>query len=116
MPNPWGKSVAIDLYDCSHDLVSNPEPIKAFIKDVIPMIGMQAHGPTLIERFGEGEIEGWSAMQFIETSSITIHADELHNRCFIDIFSCKDFDESIAVNFALTSFQAKSHKVNSLTR
>ena len=43
----------------------------------IDAIGMRAHGPLMIERFGDGELEGWSAMQFIETSSITVHADEV---------------------------------------
>ena len=31
-------------------------------------------------------------MQFIETSSITIHADEVWARCFVDVFSCRPFD------------------------
>ena len=57
-----------------------------FVADVVPAIGMVAHGPTLLERFGDGDLEGWSAMQFIETSSITIHADEFGGRCFVDVF------------------------------
>ena len=53
---------------------------------------MRAHGPLLIERFGVGALEGWSALQFIETSSITVHADEVCGRCFVDVFSCRAFD------------------------
>lgn len=68
---------------------------------------MVAHGPTYIERFGAGTLEGYSAMQFIETSSITIHCDEVDKRAFIDIFSCKDFDTDTAKHFAAAYFQAK---------
>ena len=51
--------------------------IRRFVPVVIDAIGMVAHGPLALERFGDGELEGWSALQFIETSSITIHADEV---------------------------------------
>ena len=73
---PWGKSVAINLTDCNIGLLSHPDSIKEFIASIIEKIGMKAHGPTYIERFGSGELEGYSAMQFIETSSITVHCDE----------------------------------------
>ena len=71
---------------------------------VIDAIGMRAHGPLALERFGDGELEGWSAMQFIETSSITIHADEFSGRCFIDVFSCRAFDPEIAAAVAVAHF------------
>ena len=115
---PWGKSVSIDLFDCNRTTLSDPQIIKDFIIGVIKSIGMQAHGPTHIDRFGDPQcgLEGWSAMQFIETSSITLHADEMGNRCFIDIFSCKDFDASKACHFAKTCFQSKSEKISTLSR
>ena len=56
---------------------TDPDHIRRFVPALIDAIGMRAHGPSLLERFGDGELEGWSAMQFIETSSITVHADEL---------------------------------------
>lgn len=106
MNQNWGKSAAINLFDCNFEKVSNPEVIKNFFPEIIRVISMKAHGPVYIDRFGEGELEGWSAMQFIETSSITVHADEVSKRCFVDIFSCRDFDEKIAENFAKEYFGA----------
>jgi S-adenosylmethionine decarboxylase len=108
---PWGKMISIDLYDCDHKKVASAEIIKKYIADVIKLIKMKAHGPTHIDRFGSGELEGWSAMQFIETSSITIHADEFDNRCFVDIFSCKPFDDQKALAFTIKTFGSKSHRV-----
>lgn len=107
----WGKSASIDLFVCEHARVSNPEVIKAFFPEIIKLIEMVAHGPVYIDRFGVGALEGWSAMQFIETSSITVHADEVGGRCFIDIFSCKDFDEKKAERIAKEYFGARESKL-----
>ena len=101
---PWGMMAVIDLHDADRERLADPEWIRMFVSEVVPAIGMVAHGPTLLERFGEGELEGWSAMQFIETSSLTIHADEFGGRCYIDLFSCKPFDPEVAAGIALRYF------------
>ena len=101
---PWGMLAAIDLDGCRRSRLEDPNSIRAFVPSVIEAIGMRAHGPLRLERFGEGELEGWSAMQFIETSSITIHADEVSGRCFIDVFSCRGFDPEIAAAIAVAHF------------
>ena len=75
---------------------------------MIDAIGMQAHGELAIDRFGNDELEGWSAMQFIETSSITVHADEVFGRCFVDIFSCRSFDPYVAAAIAVEYFGGDS--------
>ena len=101
---PWGMLAAIDLHGCQRRRLEDPDSIRAFVPSVIEAIGMRAHGPLRLERFGNGELEGWSAMQFIETSSITIHADEFSGRCFIDVFSCRRFDPEIAAAIAVAHF------------
>jgi S-adenosylmethionine decarboxylase len=101
---PWGMLAAIDLHGCERERLEDPDTIRRFVPAVIDAIGMQAHGPLHLERFGDGELEGWSAMQFIETSSITVHADEFGERCFVDVFSCKPFDADIAVAVAVMHF------------
>ena len=68
---------------------------------------MIRHGEPHIERFAEGELEGYSAMQFIETSSVTMHFDETEDRAFIDIFSCKFFDHAQAEKFCKEFFEGK---------
>ncbi len=112
---PWGKSVSINLFDCDISLFY-PDPIKKFINEVIKVVDMKAHGPCYVDCFGIGELKGYSAMQFIETSSITVHTDEPGKRCFIDIFSCKDFDSKLAAEISNKYFQAKRIKYITLTR
>ena len=43
-------------------------------------------------------------MQFIETSTLTIHADEVGGRCYVDVFSCKAFDPELAAGIAARYF------------
>lgn len=95
---------AIDLHDCDRALLSDPDNIRRFVPAVIEGVGMQPHGPLAVDRFGDGELEGWSALQFLETSSITLHADEVFARCFVDIFSCRPFIPELAAEIAVEHF------------
>jgi len=104
LPAPWGMLAAIDLHDAERRLLADADAIRRFVDEVIQVIGMRAHGPLMLERFGDGDLEGWSALQFIETSSITIHADEVGGRCFVDVFSCRAFDAGVAVGVAVAHF------------
>lgn len=98
----WGMSASIDLRDCNPEQLTNPDLIKQFILELVASIGMKAHGKPRVEQFGDGDLQGYSALQFIETSSITFHGDDkTGNRAFIDIFSCKFFDPGAAETFCL---------------
>jgi S-adenosylmethionine/arginine decarboxylase-like enzyme len=105
---PWGVLAAIDLHGCERARLADPETIRRFVSAVIAAIDMRAHGPLMLDRFGDGELEGWSALQFIETSSITLHADELSGRCFVDVFSCRPFDADVAAGLASEHFGGTS--------
>ena len=84
---PWGMLAAIDLHGCERRQLEDPGTLRRFVPTLINAIGMRAHGPLMLDRFGDGELEGWSAMQFIETSSVTVHTDQVCDRCFVDVFS-----------------------------
>ncbi|MFH0831154.1 MAG: S-adenosylmethionine decarboxylase [Parcubacteria group bacterium] len=113
---PWGKSVSIDLYGCNPKTTIDPDGLKKIIAEMIKAIDMIAHGPCYVDRFGEGKLLGYSAMQFIKTSSVTVHLDEVNSRAFIDIFSCKQFSSDGAVAVAQKYFSAKEYKVTELVR
>ena len=111
----WGKLAAINLYECD-EKIKNKAEIKRFIKDLCKVIAMKPVGLAKVKRFGKDELEGYSALQFIETSSITCHFDETENRGFIDIFSCKEFDEKKALKFCKSFFNAKKTDIKILIR
>ena len=86
---PWDLLAAISLRGCDRGRPADPDSIRRFVAIVIDAIGMRAHGGLALDRFGDGDREGWSAMQFIETGSLTLHADEVFGRCFVDVFSLR---------------------------
>ncbi|MFZ1970600.1 MAG: S-adenosylmethionine decarboxylase [Candidatus Nanoarchaeia archaeon] len=112
----WGKLASINLYDCNSELIKNKGKINNYIIKLCNIIKVKRFGLATIKRFAEGNLKGYSAMQFIETSSITLHFDETENRAFIDIFSCKDFKEKDAEKFSKNFFKAKRSKCKVLIR
>lgn len=113
----WGKLASIDLVGCN-DKVSNPREIRRFSDEICKLINMKKYGPLRLKRFGVGKLEGYSFMQFIETSSITAHFEEQQNpkKAFIDIFSCRDFNEKTASEFCKEFFGANKVKTTVLIR
>ena len=112
----WGKLGIIDLRGCNIDVLEDKNKLLEFSSKICFEIKMIPHGKPLINRFGEGELGGFSLMQFIKTSSIVVHADEHQGRVFIDIFSCKEFDIERATNFAKVYFMARDARFQSIYR
>lgn len=108
---PWGISATIDLSVCQPARLRSGKLLQEFVSRLIRVIEMEPHGPCHIDRFGDGNLAGWSAMQFITTSTITVHLDEVGNRAFVDIFSCKPFDGNVAADFARKYFGAATARV-----
>jgi S-adenosylmethionine/arginine decarboxylase-like enzyme len=116
MKKIWGQLLSLDLSDCEPSFMNNPKKLKEFSKKICKEIDMVPFGKPIVHRFGEGTLEGYSMMQFIMTSSITVHLDEINNRAFIDIFSCKKFDANKAKNFCKNFFRAKKIRAKNLYR
>ena len=100
----WGQIVIINLYDCPKENLTDKMKLKKFAKLICNEINMKPHWNPMVDRFWTWDLEGYSMLQFIETSSITVHLDEFWNRAFIDIFSCREFDWLKATNFSKKYF------------
>lgn len=53
---------------------------------------MKSHGPPLLEHFGEGELAGWTLVQLITTSNLTLHFLDHSGDLYLDLFTCGDLD------------------------
>jgi len=113
--NRWQIAI-INIYDCEKNMLTNPVILKQFAKDICKEIDMKPFGEPMIHRFGSWDLEWYSMIQFIETSSITVHLDEFDNRAFVDIFSCKEFDAWLAAEFTQNYFKWKKHTFKSIYR
>lgn len=116
MVESWGQLSVLDLSGCDSELLISEKKIREFCLSLCKEIGMKPHGEAMIDKFGEGELYGLSGIQFIETSTITVHLDEKGRRVFIDIFSCKKFDAEVAEEFSKRFWRAERVKGKTIYR
>jgi len=92
----YGKHVILTASGCNDALLSK-ESIANFCRDMVKRIDMVPFGEPFVERFGEGDEVGISAVQLIQTSAITIHTNDEARDMYLDVFSCKDFEATTVV-------------------
>ena len=112
----WGITTLIDLYGCNKDLIKNKSIIQAYIDGIIELIDMKKFGKLDLEYFGNENKSGYTAIQKIETSSITCHFSEDTGYADIIIDSCKPYNSRCAANFSKKYFDSKKVKFKTSKR
>lgn len=110
----YGKELILDLHACNVGKFNRID-IRLYFKKLCKLIDMSPQdlyfwdyeGVAIEDRPTEPHLLGTSAVQFIETSNVTIHALELLKHVYINIFSCKDFDAGEAKAFTANYFEGK---------
>ena len=89
-----------------------------FLKHLVRVIDMEPIGEPYIE-YTAAEFPdkaGFTAVQIIVTSSIVAHFIDNTGHLYLDVFSCKEFDNDIVVNSVKDAFLAERIRTNFLTR
>ena len=81
---------------CNSLAISNPRNLELFSECMVKKIDMVAYGKPLIQYFGYDNKAGFTLVQLIETSNITGHFCDSTGDAYLDVFSCKWFDENVA--------------------
>lgn len=100
---PYGYELIMDLHGCDASKF-NRTSLDNYFEKLCNAIGMKKCERYFWDDVGLPEekkqtspyTKGSSAVQFILTSSIVIHTLNLLKAVYVNIFSCKDFDEKIA--------------------
>lgn len=108
----WGHHLIINAGECSHSAITSADTIYEFTKKLVKDIDMVAYGEPQIVNFGSGNKAGYTLVQLIETSNICAHFVNETDDVYLDVFSCKPFDENVVVELVKTFFGAK--KIDSL--
>lgn len=103
---PYGFELILDLHGCNVSKF-NRKSLRQFFIELCEIINMKRCklyfwydvGVPIEEQQTSPHTKGTSAVQFILTSTIVIHTLDLLGAVYINIFSCKNFDEKIALNF-----------------
>jgi len=112
----WGISTHIDLHNTiylSHSQESE-SLLEDFVKALCKFIKMRRYGKVQIEWFGNGEQEGYSVVQLIETSCITMHTTR--ENIYIDLFSCRFYDTHEVIEFCAQYFNATNAHYTAILR
>ena len=101
---------------CDADSIRSKDNISAFVKDLVNKIDMVAFGDPIIEHFGDGNKQGYTLIQMIETSNISAHFVEENNTMYLDIFSCKPYDPVTAIEVVKEYFKTTNYRTAFLER
>jgi len=105
-PYIWGYHMSLDLAGCNKDKITSKDNIITFVKELVKAIDMKAYGEPQCVHFAEHDAgkAGYTLTQLIETSNICAHFVDATGECYLDIFSCKEFDAEVAAKVAMDYF------------
>lgn len=112
----WGYSYLLDASGCDLEALTSAETVKAFAKELVEAIDMKAYGEPQVVNFGEGDKEGFTLVQLIETSNICAHFCNETREIYLDIFSCKKFDKKVAFDVFKKYFKCTAWCENFVVR
>ena len=114
----WGYHLILDCSRGDKQLVSSDTVIRLFVEELVPAIGMTAHGDPIIVHFATHipKAAGYSLVQLIETSAITGHFSDMTGDFYLDVFSCKKFNSGTVQELVEKYFQPQTTKITFLTR
>ena len=115
--NMWGQHLILDMGGCNEN-IARKESLRAFVAELVDAIDMVAYGEPMIEHFATHSqaAAGYSLVQLIETSAISAHFSDHNRDVYLDVFSCKSFDENRVVQVVDKYFEPKSIYMLSLER
>ncbi|MHC4693160.1 MAG: S-adenosylmethionine decarboxylase [Planctomycetota bacterium] len=120
---PYGYELIMDLHACDVGKF-NRESLDGYFDKVCKAIDMQKCERYWWDDVGVSEEEkqtsphtkGTSAVQFILTSTIVVHTLDLLKAVYVNIFTCKEFDEKLAEQVTKEWFGAKECRSHFIER
>lgn len=119
----YGFELILDLHGCDVSKFNRTSLRKYFAK-LCKAIDMKRcelyfwddYGVPAKEKQTLRHTKGTSAVQFILTSTITIHTLDLLKAVYVNIFSCKEFDERVAEKITKEWFGANGCRAHFIER
>lgn len=103
----WGYHLHLDCSGCNNEAIKSHQTIYDFTKELVKAIDMVAYGEPQIINFGSEDKAGYTLVQLIETSNIGAHFVNEYNHIYLDVFSCKNFDQKVVKQLVKKYFGAK---------
>jgi S-adenosylmethionine/arginine decarboxylase-like enzyme len=114
----WGYHLILDCHACDVPSIQSQGNVYNWIKNLVKDIDMEPIGEPRIE-YTAAEFPdkaGFTAIQVIVTSSIVAHFVDSTGDVYIDVFSCKEFNNDTVIKSIKDAFAPKRIRTNYLTR
>lgn len=112
---PFGKHLTLELYGCSPEVLNDATRLYKALDELPAKIKMtKLTLPYLVFTPGNNEKDpgGWSGFVIIMESHISLHTFVKRRFVTIDVYSCSDFDENIAVHYFKEIFRSDDAEYN----
>jgi S-adenosylmethionine decarboxylase len=106
----------LDCRECDINAMTDSTTVANFAKKLVKDIDMIAYGEPQIVNFGSGAAQGFTLVQLIETSNVCAHFANGPREIYLDVFSCKYFNQDIVIDLVNLYFKPQGVKVNYVTR
>ncbi|MDD4957200.1 MAG: adenosylmethionine decarboxylase [Candidatus Omnitrophica bacterium] len=115
---PFGPHLMLDLRSCNPDKLGDYELIFNTLNDLPDKIGMtRITQPYVFPYSGlVPEDKGITGTVIIAESHISIHTFQEKDYCFVDVFSCKDFDVEYAARYLVDTFESGDYDKHIVSR
>ena len=117
----WGKHLIIDANQCEGSITSI-DNINGFITDLCRIGGMTKKGKMLVEEFENNEynrkrdLVGFSVVQIISLSNITLHINFISKTIYLDFFTCGQMNSTAIESSFDKHFNPQTKKIIILQR
>ena len=114
----FGPHITIDLKGCPKETLSDYNLHFDYLKSLPEMINMTPITQPYVFPYSGlvPEDKGITGIVIIAESHISVHSFEDKGYCFIDIFSCKDFDVERAIEITKNLFKPEDCEINIVAR
>jgi S-adenosylmethionine decarboxylase len=114
----FGPHLMLDLSECNREKLSDYSLIFSILDELPGKIGMtKITQPYVFPYKGlVPEDKGITGTVIIAESHISIHTFQEKDYCFVDVFSCKDFNVEYAAEYLIDAFQSKKYEKHIVDR
>jgi|LakMenEpi08Oct12_1017439.scaffolds.fasta_scaffold01897_4 S-adenosylmethionine/arginine decarboxylase-like enzyme len=112
----FGKHIIIDANECNENNIKNIDIIDIFIEKLCNVGNMTRKGDLIVEVFPESDFNikndlvGFSVVQIISLSNITLHINFISRTVYFDFFTCGEIKEDRIIDIFYKYFNPKTIK------
>jgi S-adenosylmethionine decarboxylase len=114
----FGPHLMLDLSQCNPEKLRDYDLIFNTLNELPEKIGMtKITQPYVFPYSGlVPEDKGITGTVIIAESHISIHTFQEKDHCFVDVFSCRDFDVEYAAEYLINTFESKKYDKHVVNR